>query len=87
MTLRNSSGKFSLPSFGRKASGVHDGPASPSRPNGNPYDDPASPGREGNGFSLGNGGGEGFGRKLGKSIAHQSILPSLGNKEQRALQE
>lgn len=30
---------------------------------------------------------DGLGRKLGKSIAHQSLLPSLGNKDVRALQE
>lgn len=98
MTLRSTSGKFSLPSFGRKASTAQDGPGSPIRSNGNQYEDPGSPGREG-GFSFGNGnsnggggsGGnnafDGLGKKLGKSIAHQSLLPGLGNKEQRALQE
>ncbi|RSH85634.1 hypothetical protein EHS25_003774 [Saitozyma podzolica] len=30
---------------------------------------------------------DGLGRKLGKSIAHQSLLPSLGNKDVRALQD
>jgi hypothetical protein len=28
-----------------------------------------------------------LGRKLGKTIAHQSLLPGLGNKDIRALQE
>ncbi|ORY20374.1 Eisosome component PIL1-domain-containing protein [Naematelia encephala] len=82
MTLRNTSGKFSLPSFGRKASGA-DGPAtSPSRGGGNGYDDDGgSPHRDGSsGFS-------GLGEKLGKSIAHQSLLPVLGNKDMRLLQD
>ena len=98
MTLRNTSGKFSLSNFGRKASGApaHDGPSSSDRTNGHYSDDPGSPVREGgsgflggggNGNSNGGGGFDGLGKKLGKSIAHQSLLPGLGNKEQRILQE
>ncbi|GMK55888.1 hypothetical protein CspeluHIS016_0209440 [Cutaneotrichosporon spelunceum] len=51
----------------------------------------------GGGMSLGGGGGggrdsspsafDGFGRKLGKSIAHTSLLPSLGNQDLRPLQD
>lgn len=87
MTLRNTSGKFSLAHFGRKASGAgHDGPSSADRTNGHYSDDPGSPVRE-NGGGGGGGGLDGLGKKLGKSIAHQSLLPGLGNKEQRVLQE
>ncbi|EIW68385.1 hypothetical protein TREMEDRAFT_74265 [Tremella mesenterica DSM 1558] len=92
MSLRGASGKFSLPSFGRKNTGTE--PTSPSREYGNDSDfSPASPTRE-NGHSAGGGGGGGglvgmdnFGRSLGKKIAHQSLLPALGNKDQRALQD
>jgi hypothetical protein len=49
----------------------------------------------GGGMGMGGGGGggggpsafDGLGRKLGKSIAHTSLLPSLGNQDLRALQE
>jgi hypothetical protein len=50
--------------------------------NGNTSDDPGSPGISGPGATF-----DGFGKKLGKTFAHQSLLPSLGNKDQRALQE
>ena len=30
---------------------------------------------------------DGIGKKLGKSLAHQSFMPSLGNQDLRALQE
>ena len=50
--------------------------------NGNTSDDPGSPGVTGGGATF-----DGFGKKLGKTFAHQSLLPSLGNKDQRALQE
>ena len=102
MSLRGTSGKFSLPTFGRKHSAD---PNSPSRMQGEDFG-PASPSREngyfsGDGGSGGGGGGgggsrvvsggrealDGFGKNLGKKIAHQSLLPALGNKEARPLQE
>ena len=89
MTLRNSSGKFSLPSFARRNT-AGEPPSSPSHTNGTGvYDDDGnSPGRERDSSGGGVGGGfDGFGRKLGKSIAHQSLLPGLGNRDLRALQE
>ena len=90
MSMRGPSGKFSLANFGRKASGTHDGVQ-----NGYGSEMPESPTREGgSGFMSGGGGGgngssplDGLGKKLGKSLAHQSLLPGLGNKEQRSLQE
>ncbi|KAK8854570.1 hypothetical protein IAR55_003309 [Kwoniella newhampshirensis] len=91
MTLRNTSGKFSLSNFGRKASGAGE-PTSPTRANGHGggggYGDDevgASPGRDGHG-----GGGvafDGLGRKLKGSLAHQSLVPGFGNKDVRALQD
>ena len=88
--LRNASGKFSIPSFGRKVSGVQDTPNSPQRVNG--YIEESSPPRDSFGSAGGGGagsglGGDGLGKKLGKSLAHQSLLPSLGNQDLRALQE
>ncbi|KAK4689622.1 hypothetical protein P7C73_g485, partial [Tremellales sp. Uapishka_1] len=85
MTLRNTSGKFSLPSFGRKASGQLNEPDSPSRHYGDD-DYYSSHNRESSG---GQGGSpfDGFGKKLGKSLAHTSLLPALGNKDLRALQD
>ncbi|WVQ79699.1 hypothetical protein IAT38_001799 [Cryptococcus sp. DSM 104549] len=86
MSLRNTSGKFSLSSFGRKVSGVQDPPSSPGNApatsNGNhTYDDDAgSPTNSGSGF-------DGFGKKLKGSLAHQHLLPALGNKDVRALQD
>jgi hypothetical protein len=79
MSLRGPSGKFSLANFGRKASGTggNDGPS-----NGFAHESPDSPTRETGSNSL-----DGFGKKLGKSLAHNSLLPGLGNKEQRTLQE
>ncbi|KAL7422528.1 hypothetical protein Q5752_003176 [Cryptotrichosporon argae] len=91
MTLRNASGKFSLP-FGRK--GPNDAPVSPSsrQPSGTyaaDDSDPSSP--IGNGGSGGGGlntaAFDGLGKKIGKSIAHTSLLPGLGNKDLRALQD
>ncbi|OCF32639.1 hypothetical protein I316_05560 [Kwoniella heveanensis BCC8398] len=99
MSLRGASGKFSLSNFTRKASGT--GPAStnpnnhPSEPNsptrGNgAYTDDDSPVRDTHGGGGGGGGGvafDGLGKKLKGSFAHQSLLPGLGNKDMRALQD
>ena len=95
--LRNASAKFSLANLGRK---VSDSPNSPGRWNNNNDSDLSPPrGADTSGGSLGpNGPGGGpaekggialdaFGKKLGKSIAHQSLLPGLGNQDLRALQE
>lgn len=117
MTLRNASGKFSLP-FGRKASSTNpqvDTTISPpeSRVTSGTY--PTGVGSGGGGdndslhsprgtshFSIGgtsggggtssaDGGGpnrlDGIGRKLGKSLAHTSLIPALGNQDLRLLQE
>ncbi|WWC71314.1 uncharacterized protein I206_105268 [Kwoniella pini CBS 10737] len=92
MTLRNTSGKFSLSNFGRKVSGVGE-PNSPTRSTNNNqnnsgarYSDDESPSRENHGG--GNGAGfDGIGKKLKGTLAHQSILPALGNKDTRALQD
>lgn len=92
MTLRNTSGKFSLPTFGRRNTSG-DGPSSPSatRTNGNGYydDDGYSPGKERDRDRDGTGAGglDALGKKLAKGIAHQSLLPGLGNRDLRALQE
>ncbi|WVW85327.1 hypothetical protein I302_107365 [Kwoniella bestiolae CBS 10118] len=89
MTLRNTSGKFSLSNFGRKVSGAVE-PNSPTRTSNHNqtasgYTDDESPSRETHG---GNGAGfDGFGKKLKGTLAHQSILPGLGNKDMRALQD
>ncbi|WWC63574.1 uncharacterized protein I303_106178 [Kwoniella dejecticola CBS 10117] len=95
MTLRNTSGKFSLSNFGRKVSGAVE-PNSPTRSTNNNnnnintsggprYSDDESPSRE---THSGNGAGfDGFGKKLKGTLAHQSILPGLGNKDMRALQD
>ena len=101
MSLRNTSGKFSLPSFGRKATDT--APNSPGGLGHNGYDESTpAPQREGGGMGMGMGAGggggtggaggggialDGLGRKLGKSLAHQSLLPGLGNKDFRVLQE
>ncbi|WVF67615.1 hypothetical protein IAT40_002373 [Kwoniella sp. CBS 6097] len=96
MSLRGASGKFSLSNFTRKASGTgpastnHNNPSepnSPTRGNG-AYTDDESPVRESHGG--GSGGGvafDGLGKKLKGSFAHQSLLPGLGNKDMRALQD
>lgn len=98
--MRNSSGgKFSLGSaFGRRAdrqpSYSGNDFAQPSSPQHNTNthgnsgisgnDEPGSPGvrESGTGPTF-----DGLGKKLGKTFAHQSLLPALGNKDQRALQE
>ncbi len=116
MTLRNASGKFSLPSVGRnKHNAHHDSTPAQSRVSSSTYNsgpaptmtsgesEPSSPrvpesmmsgSTGGGGMGMGGGGGgggpsafDGLGRKLGKSIAHTSLLPSLGNQDLRALQE
>ncbi|ORX38258.1 Eisosome component PIL1-domain-containing protein [Kockovaella imperatae] len=84
---RNTSGKFSLGSFGRKVSGLGDGQTSPARTthgggHNHEYSDDASPSSGGAGAGF-----DGLGKKLGKSIAHQSLLPGLGNQDLRALQD
>ncbi len=92
MTLRNTSGKFSLPTFGRK--NTSDGPSSPSaKTNGRDYydDDGYSPGREARNRDsrAGNAGAQldAFGKKVVQSLAHQSLLPALANRDLRSLQE
>lgn len=119
MTLRNASGKFALPSFGRsKNQANHESTPAQSRVSSSTYNsgpaptmtsgdsEPSSPrfaestrsgSTGGGGMAMGGGGGggggggpsafDGIGRKLGKSIAHTSLLPSLGNQDLRALQE
>ena len=88
--MRTTSGKFTIP-FGRKSDSK--GPASPtttgpshgrffsgSGGGGGSGDDDFGPG--------GNGGGSGSGGlNLGKRIAHQSLIPGLGNQDLRQLQE
>lgn len=88
MSLRNASGKFSMPTFGRK--NTVDGPSSPSATRQNAtgyYDDDYSPGKDRDRDGSGGVRFDELGRKLGKTIAHQSLLPSLGNRELRSLQE
>ncbi|WRT68663.1 uncharacterized protein IL334_005642 [Kwoniella shivajii] len=80
MTLRNTSGKFSLSNFGRKVSGAIE-PNSPTR-NNDRYTDDESPARDTFGVAF-----DGLGKKLKGTLAHQSILPGLGNKDMRALQD
>lgn len=97
-----SGGKFSLGSaFGRKAD-KHERSASysgstefgaadrnTSRINGAQYDEqPDSPNARmsGEGGSGGGGGGVQL-KKLGKTFAHNNLLPGLGNKDLKALQE
>lgn len=115
MTLRGASGKFSLPSFGRKSNANDISPSqsripSNSTPQYAPNPDSTSklghgrdsdsiigPQHDYSGVNLGGGGNaangsngsslDGFGKKIGKSIAHTSFLPSLGNQDLRALQE
>lgn len=98
MALRSTSGKFGLPSFGRRRgsdsqpqSRIVSGAAPPNVDN----DSLASP-PPGSNFSPAHahshsGGGSGtlgvIGNKLGKKVAHTSLLPALGNQDLRALQE
>ncbi|OCF57747.1 hypothetical protein L486_05212 [Kwoniella mangroviensis CBS 10435] len=91
MTLRNTSGKFSLSNFGRKVSGAVE-PNSPTRTSNHNqhasgYTDDESPYRETHGGSGNGAGFDGLGKKLKGTLAHQSILPGLGNKDMRALQD
>ncbi|WVQ95191.1 hypothetical protein IAU59_002285 [Kwoniella sp. CBS 9459] len=98
MSLRGPSGKFSLSNFSRKVSGAgpastnnsnnnnHSEPSSPTRGNG-AYTDEESPVRESHGGSGGGVAFDGLGKKLKGSFAHQSLLPALGNKDLRALQD
>ncbi|WVQ77648.1 hypothetical protein IAR50_007336 [Cryptococcus sp. DSM 104548] len=84
MSLRGASGKFSLAGFGRKVSGV-DRPTSPSNAaehNSSGYDEDSSPVRESHGAGL-----DGFGQKLQGKLAHNRLLPSLGHKDLRLLQD
>jgi hypothetical protein len=78
MTLRNTSGKFSLSHFGRKPS-QSESPSS-SYGVGNDEDREREGGSGGSAF-------DGLGKKLGKSLAHTSLLPALGNSDLRVLQE
>ncbi|ODN73025.1 hypothetical protein L202_08420 [Cryptococcus amylolentus CBS 6039] len=82
MSLRGPSGKFSLAGFGRKVSGV-DRPSSPVEHNSSGYEDETSPVRE----SHGGAGFDGFGQKLQGKLAHNRLLPSLGHKDLRLLQD
>lgn len=104
MALRSTSGKFGLPSFGRRrgsesqpssrivsgsaptGSGDNDSLASPTTGQHSNFS-PA----HGHTHSSGGGGGSGtlgvIGNKLGKKVAHTSLLPALGNQDLRALQE
>ena len=85
MGMRNTSGKFTIP-FGRKSDKT---PASPTgtgpthgrffSSGGGSGDDDFGPGGE-----KGSGSG---GLNLGKRIAHQSLIPGLGNQDLRQLQE
>lgn len=94
MTLRNASGKFSLP-FGRKSNDSSQPRQSSSTyssggqtqslapQDAEPPTSPMAP----EPTSAGSAPGEGFGSKLGKKIAHTSLMPSLGNQDLRELQE
>jgi hypothetical protein len=85
MSMRNTSGKFTIP-FGRKSDKT---PASPTgtgpthgrffSSGGGSGDDDFGPGGE-----KGSGSG---GLNLGKRIAHQRLIPGLGNQDLRQLQE
>ncbi|EKD02677.1 hypothetical protein A1Q2_02907 [Trichosporon asahii var. asahii CBS 8904] len=99
MALRSASGKFGLPSFGRRrgsdsqpqsriVSGAaptsgDESLASPTAGNSNfaPTHAHTHSGGGGSG-TLG-----GIGNKLGKKVAHTSLLPALGNQDLRALQD
>ena len=76
MAPRTASGKFSLSNFGRK---VSDTQYSPSRTQ---YDEDGSTTSPTTGT-----GNTGLGKKIGHKIAHQTLLPALGNKDLRVLQE
>lgn len=85
MSMRNTSGKFTIP-FGRKSDNKT--PASPTGTGpthgrffstGGSGDDDFGPGGE-----KGSGSG---GLNLGKRIAHQRLIPGLGNQDLRQLQE
>ncbi|WVR09377.1 hypothetical protein IAU60_006444 [Kwoniella sp. DSM 27419] len=88
MSLRGSSGKFSLSNFSRKVSGpppAHAEPNSPTTANGygnGAYDEDDSPTRD----THGGAGFDGL-KKLKGTFAHNSLLPGLGNKDLRALQD
>lgn len=100
MALRSASGKFGLPSFGRRrgsdsqpqsrivsgaapTSGDNESLASPTAGNSNFAPTHAhTPSSGGGSGTLG-----GIGNKLGKKVAHTSLLPALGNQDLRALQE
>ncbi len=70
MSVRTTSGKFSLANLGFKSENT-----THSRQTSSTYDDAASP----NGSSAFD--------KLGKKLAHTTLLPALGNKDLRSLQE
>lgn len=91
MSMRNTSGKFSIP-FGRKSDSK--GPSSPTTtgPSHGRFFSGSGGGGGGSGDDdfgpSGNSGGVGSGGlNLGKRIAHQSFLPGLGNQDLRQLQE
>lgn len=80
MSMRNTSGKFSLSSFGRKVSGM-DRPSSPTKDS-DSNEEGHSPVRESHGVGF-----DGLGKKLKGSLAHNNLLPALGHKDLRALQD
>lgn len=103
MALRSTSGKFGLPSFGRRrgsdsqpSSRIASGSAAPQGAGSGDNDESlASPTTAtGSNFSPSHNysnstGGhlDGLGKKIGKKVAHTSLLPALGNQDLRALQE
>ena len=86
MSMRNTSGKFTIP-FGRKSDKT---PASPTgtgpthgrffSSGGGSGDDDFGPGGQTGGSGSG-------GLNIGKRIAHQRLIPGLGNQDLRQLQE
>jgi len=85
MSMRNTSGKFTIP-FGRKSDKT---PASPTG-NGPTHGRFFSSGGGSGDDDFGPGGEKGSGSgglNLGKRIAHQSLIPGLGNQDLRQLQE
>lgn len=103
MALRSTSGKFGLPSFGRRRgsdsqpqSRIASGATAPPAAAGGDSEDAQalasptattfSPSHNHTNSSSG-GHLDGLGKKLGKKVAHTSLLPALGNQDLRTLQE
>lgn len=106
MALRSTSGKFGLPSFGRRrgsdsqpssrivsgaapgaGSGDNDSLASPTTGQHSNFLPSHSHSHSQSGGGSGGGTLGVIGNKLGKKVAHTSLLPALGNQDLRALQE